>query len=73
LILKSEDTVFLKRAGSMEKYNLVKEMLSKIDVTNFEQIVHFNNYAIKENLSFGGAADLLVTTLLLHKVKKDFF
>ncbi|MBN2300381.1 MAG: citrate lyase holo-[acyl-carrier protein] synthase [Acholeplasmataceae bacterium] len=68
LILVSEDTVFIKRALTKERYLLFKNEIRYLDVSSLEQQIRFTQKAIKENLSFGGSADLLVTTLYLNSI-----
>ncbi len=73
LILVSEDTVFLKRAKSIENYHQIKEILKKTNISDPKHLETFNQLAIKENLSFGGSADLLIVTIFLKSIKSDYF
>ncbi|MBE0700285.1 MAG: citrate lyase holo-[acyl-carrier protein] synthase [Acholeplasmataceae bacterium] len=73
IILISEDTVLLKRAKTLEAYGIIKKALKNIDARNINQARKFSDDAIMKGLSFGGSADLLVTTLFLHFLKKHFF
>ncbi len=73
LILTTDDTVLLKRAGSIENYQMIKEKIKALDVENDEDVIAFTNEAIQLNLSFGGSADLLVTTLFLRNIAKNYF
>ncbi len=73
LILISEDTVFLKRAKTFENYQRIKEELKTIDITDQVLLKAFNQRAIKENLSFGGSADLLIVTIFLKTIKSEYF
>ena len=63
LISNVDDTVLLKRCGSLESYNNVKELFKKqnLDINKLDQ------YCQKNNLSFGGAADLLIVTIFILK------
>ena len=60
-----DDTVMFKRCGSIEKYQNVKEMIKNID--SKEKLINVNNYCIKENISVGGACDILITVIFLKK------
>lgn len=73
LIRTTDDTVLLKRAGSFEKYLKIKKQVAEIDVTQIEQVRTFTHWAIKENLSFGGSADLLIATLFIHDFAERYF
>ncbi|MDD3123788.1 MAG: triphosphoribosyl-dephospho-CoA synthase [Candidatus Izemoplasmatales bacterium] len=68
-----EDTTLLKRAGSLSKYNEVKENFYSLDIYNFDQVDTLSKWCIKENLTFGGSADLLVVFIFLSKTKKWLF
>lgn len=70
LILNSEDSVFLKRAGSLNNYYVYTQMLKNVDVTREFERVEFTKYAIYRNLSFGGSADLLIVLFFILKIKK---
>ena len=62
-IKTTDDTILLKRCGSIEKYQKVKEMF----ISNQYDIKYLNEYCIKNNLSFGGAADLLIIYEVLNR------
>lgn len=70
LMSNSEDTVLLKRAGSLEAYKQIKASIKKIDPYDNVQITNFTKHCIKENLSFGGSADLFVVFHFLELIKK---
>lgn len=63
-----EDTVLLKRAGSLEKYHYFKNLISSIKTYDLELIERITEEAIGDNISIGGAADLLVVTIFIKKV-----
>ncbi|MCF7930666.1 MAG: citrate lyase holo-[acyl-carrier protein] synthase [Acholeplasmataceae bacterium] len=73
LILVSDDTVLLKRAKSIERYHQIKEKLQHVDLDDPIELKAFNAYAIKENLSFGGSADLLIVTIFLKSIQNEYF
>ena len=72
LIINLEDSVFLKRSGSVEKMREHQEKFIKVNFSSNEEIKELTNYCINHNLSFGGAADLLVTIIYLKKLLKIF-
>lgn len=72
LILESEDTVFLKRSGSIERYQEFKNILKSVDPNDMTDVKAFTLFAIQNNLSFGGSADLLVVSIYLYFIHKTF-
>lgn len=72
LIIHSDDTVFLKRSGSIKRYHEIKEAFRNLDFDDPEKVKAFSDTMIKERLSFGGAADLLITSLFLSQIKYLF-
>jgi triphosphoribosyl-dephospho-CoA synthetase len=68
LIIVSEDTVLLKRAGSLDKYYETKELIKKVNINSIEEVKSFTDYAISNDLSFGGSADLLIAYLYLKHI-----
>ncbi|HOI46415.1 MAG TPA: triphosphoribosyl-dephospho-CoA synthase [Bacilli bacterium] len=73
LILLCEDTTFLTRSGSWEKYLFIKDEFKSLDADNLQDVIRFSNKCILEGLSFGGAADLLITALCLKQIEATFF
>lgn len=71
LIYKIDDTVLLKRCNSLEKYYNVKQMFKDFKYDK-NKINELNDYCIKNNLSFGGSADLLVVSIFLKKINQKF-
>lgn len=67
-IIHIDDTTLLKRAKDLNLYNNVKNMFSKLDLNSTEQIDILNDFCIRNNLSFGGSADLLVVSVFLKKI-----
>ena len=67
LIINIEDTTLLKRCGSIEKYNFIKNEFIKSKDINY-----LNDLCLKENLSFGGAADLLILACFLKDINDIF-
>lgn len=70
LISIVDDTVLLKRTGSYERYQKIKEIFKKHIHSNRANILSLDNYCIENNLSFGGSADLLVLTIFIKRVSE---
>ena len=73
IVLSTDDTVLLKRAGSLERYMMIKRKLAEVDTDQLDEVIEFTKYCIDENISFGGAADLLVSTIFLYLVKQKLY
>lgn len=69
LIGEVEDTVLLKRAGSLEKYHYYRKLIGGITTYDETRFRDLTAVCIEENLSFGGSADLLVVAIFLKKVE----
>ncbi|RJX26953.1 MAG: hypothetical protein C4537_01555 [Acholeplasma sp.] len=72
LILATDDTVMLKRSGTLENYQKIKKMFVDLDPTDLHQVKELTHYMIQERLSFGGAADLLIGTLVVHEIQRQY-
>lgn len=72
LIYISNDTILYKRAGSYEKYLSIKEKFQDIRSCDVDEINDLNYFCIQNNLSFGGAADLLIISIYLYLFKRNF-
>lgn len=72
LIKHCEDTVLLKRCGSLEKYLFFKNLINSIKEYNESQIKAITEECINNNVSFGGSADLLITTIYLKRFREVF-
>ena len=68
IILNIDDTVMLKRAKSIEKYLSVKDRIKNIN--SLDELIVVNNYCIKENISVGGACDILICVIFLKLINK---
>ncbi len=73
IVLSTDDTVLLKRSGSLERYLMIRRKLDEVDTDNLDEVIEFTKYCIDENISFGGAADLLVSTIFLYLVKEKLY
>lgn len=71
LIVNVDDTVFLKRCKSIEKYNYVKRLFKETEF-NEENINKLTDYCIENNYSFGGCADLLIVSFFIKKINRLF-
>ncbi|MDD4243910.1 MAG: triphosphoribosyl-dephospho-CoA synthase [Bacilli bacterium] len=73
IIRDCQDTVLLKRAGSMERYQYFKQLVTSIKEYDLEKITEVTNFCIENNISFGGSADLLIVTIFLKLLKQTFY
>ena len=73
LILMTDDTVLLKRAGSIGNYFRIKDRIKAIDMNDIKQVKAFTTYAIKNDLSFGGSADLLIAVVYMKLLQDTLF
>ncbi|MGD9886557.1 MAG: citrate lyase holo-[acyl-carrier protein] synthase [Bacilli bacterium] len=71
LIGLAEDTVLLKRSGNMDCYLEVKSRFLKLDIDHFDEVL-LTKQCVDENLSFGGAADLLIVAIFLKRFSQTF-
>lgn len=72
LVRECDDSVLLKRAGNMQRYNYFKNKISNIVEFDIDEINKITAEAITENISIGGSADLLIVTLFLHMIKERY-
>jgi triphosphoribosyl-dephospho-CoA synthetase len=73
LIIMADDTVLLKRSKTLENYYGIKEQMKNLDTRERSEVEAFTEKAIEMNLSFGGAADLMVATIFIHLIAKRLF
>lgn len=64
-----EDTVLLKRSGSLQRYLYFKNAIVSVDVKNEKQLKLLNEECIENGISIGGSADVLAAAILLKKLK----
>ena len=62
-IVLSEDTVLAKRAKNPQTMEMVKAMFKTLDVYDKDQLEKMTTWCIAQGLSFGGAADILVSAI----------
>lgn len=64
-----EDSVLLKRSGSIEKYEHYKNLI--VNSKGREEEV--TKECIKNNISIGGTADVLISSYMINKLKETFY
>ncbi len=69
ILSEIDDSVLLKRAKSIEKYEYFKNLIVNSNYKNKKLIT---DECIKNNISIGGSADILICALLINKIKKTF-
>jgi triphosphoribosyl-dephospho-CoA synthetase len=67
-----DDTVLLRRCKNQETLRSIKERFKSLDSSKRLLINQINEDCIKNNLSFGGCADLLVVALFIDSFTKTF-
>lgn len=67
-----DDTVLLRRCKDNKLLRKIKEDFKKLDSSKRLLINQVNNDCIKNNLSFGGCADLLVVSIFVYDFAKLF-
>lgn len=72
IIKNCEDTVMLKRSQSWDRYLYFKNLISSIDEYNYSKINEISEEFIKENISCGGSADLLITSVFIKFIFGEF-
>ncbi|MGI6781662.1 MAG: triphosphoribosyl-dephospho-CoA synthase [Acholeplasmataceae bacterium] len=72
LIIKTNDTVLLKRSGSLDNLKQIKKKFKSLNIDDMDEVNELSDYCIENNLSFGGSADLLTTSIYLKKMQEIF-
>lgn len=72
LIGTTDDTVLLKRSGTLENYRKHQSLFEKIGPMGAGEAQRLTEYALEHNLSFGGSADLLVVACFLKRWRDAF-
>lgn len=70
IIKEKKDTVALKRANNMDNYNKWVKKISNIKKFDLKLINKVTEEAIKEDMSFGGSADILIAAIFLSLITK---
>ncbi len=68
-----DDTVLLKRCGSLQKYNYFKQAISTLNVDDTEKLLQLNRECIANNISIGGSADILATAVAYNRLSVILF
>lgn len=68
-----EDTVLLKRSGSLQKYAYFKDRISSVNITDRKQLKLLNEECIQNNISIGGSADVLAAAIMINKLRSLWF
>ncbi len=66
------DSVLLKRANSLDKYNYFKKLISEVGENDCER-EKITKKCIENNISVGGSADLLISAVMLRELRKIFY
>ena len=72
LIASLEDSVLLKRAGSQEAFRAVRSRFETFGEYDPDKVRALTSWCVEKNLSFGGAADLLVLSAFLASFPSRF-
>ena len=67
-----EDTTLIKRS-SIEQHDQIQDKFNKLNEEDENQIQQLTDWCIGEGLSFGGSADLLIVTLFLFRIRKQYY
>lgn len=67
IVGKIDDTVLLKRSGSLQKYEYFKDRISSVNPYDKHDLEILNGECIDNNISIGGSADMLVAGVLIKK------
>ena len=68
-----DDSVLLKRAKSFDNYLDFKKLISTVDADDLSAVKDLTDTCIQNNISIGGAADLLCATVMVDKLKDLFY
>ncbi len=71
LIRRVDDSIMMKRSGSVEKYYQIKDSFAALSF-DAESLKAQTKMCIENNLSFGGCADLLVLAIFMQKFCDEF-
>lgn len=73
LIILAEDSVMLKRAKTLERYFQIKKLFESVNPYDFVDLQRVTLLMITQNMSFGGAADLLTGYITLKALKSSHY
>ncbi len=66
------DTVLYKRAGNLDRYNYFKQLIFTEGGKNSQREI-ITKECIENNISIGGSADILISAVMLDKLKDTFY
>ena len=69
---ETEDSVLLKRAGTREKYEYYRALISSVDISDGAELAKINSLCESEGISVGGSADILIAAHLMQKIQNLF-
>ena len=73
IVGRIDDSVLLKRSGTLERYAYFKNAISSVDIRDKKQVKKVNQECLQNNVSIGGSADVLIATILLNNLLKTFY
>ena len=73
IVKSTTDTVLFARAKTEESYRYFKDLITSIKVYDEEKIKEVTEECIKNNISIGGSADILVVAIFLYLLREEFF
>ena len=73
IVSEIDDSVLLKRSGSYDKYQYYKNLISNVNVKDKKELLKVNLECVKNNISIGGSADVLIAVILLKKLREIFY
>lgn len=68
IIKTCEDTVMIKRSGSLEKYHYYRNKVAEIKKYNPKLINKITNEFIENKISCGGSADILIASIFIKLI-----
>ena len=69
IVKNLDDSVLFKRAGSKERYDYYKNLI----ISSKGKEEEITKECIKNNISIGGTADVLISSYMVNKLKKTFY
>lgn len=73
IVRSTTDTVLFARAKTEESYRHFKDLITSIKVYDEVRIKEVTEECIKNNISIGGSADILVVAIFLYLLREEFF
>ncbi len=73
IVRSTTDTVLFARAKTEESYHHFKDLITSIKVYDETRIKEVTEECIKNNISIGGSADILVVAIFLYLLREEFF